>query len=36
MDRDDGVGMDCGVVGWAGGRKGKRINGGNCSKINKN
>ena len=36
MDRDDSVGMDCGVAGWAGGRKGNRKNWDNSSKINKN
>ena len=36
LERDDGVGMDCGVAGWAGGRKGKRKNLHKCSKIKKN
>lgn len=36
LERDDGVGMDCGVAGWAGGRKGKRKNWHKCSEIKKN
>ena len=35
LEMDDGVGMDCGVAGWARGRKGKRKNCDNYSKINK-
>ena len=36
MDRDNGVRMDCGVAGWAGGRRGKGKKWDNCSRINKN
>ena len=36
LEMDDGVGMDCGVAGWAGGRKGKRKNWDKCSEIKNN